>query len=176
MILANAMVYGFGKVNAKRITRRGVLIGGGAMIAVVLLAAPMFFGTPAKPHVTAVFAGFSDSLRPDRADFAITNHSSVMVSLLGYRKMADGNLSPCQATEIAAGRAAAVSLDFAKPIEFNTQVELQFRRPDTAAEEVREMVDSVLHSMGIKWPGLNPDSRANLFSVTSSVPARVGGR
>src|SRR5688572_27106528 len=123
------------------------------MMVVVLLVAPLLFGTPAKPHVTAVLAGFSDSLRPDRADFAVTNHSAVMVFLMGYRKMAEANLSPCQATEIRAGGSAVVSLDFAKPIEFNTQVELQFRRPDTAAEEVREMADSVLRSIGLKWPG-----------------------
>jgi hypothetical protein len=55
-------------------------------------------------------------------------------------------------------------------------VELLFRRPDTAAEEVREMADSVLRSIGVKWPGLNPDSSANLFYVTSSVPTRVVGR
>lgn len=153
-----------------------MLIAGGAMLVVVLLAAPLLFRTPEKPHVTAEFAGFSDSLRPDRADFVITNHSAVMVFLMEYRKMADPNLLPCQVSEIAPRTSAVVSLDFAKPIEFNTQVELLFRRPDTTAEEVREMVDSVLRSMGVKWRGLNPDSSANLFYVTSSVPTRVVGR
>ena len=158
------------------VNRRQARVVIAAMGVLVLLGVPLLLRSAEVPRVTAQFVAFSDSLRPDRADFAITNYSTVMVFLVGFRKMADANPLPCQVAEIATGGSAVVALDFAKPIEFNTQVELQFRRPDTAAEEVREMGDSVLRSIGIKSAGLNPDSSANLFYVTSSVPARVVGR
>ncbi len=68
-----------------------------------------------------------------------------------------------------------VELTVPEPLEAHTHVELLFRRQDTPVEEVREMLDSVLKSVHVNIPGLNPDSTANHFQVTSTIPAKLKG-
>jgi hypothetical protein len=110
-------------------------------------------------------------LRPRLAEFAITNHSSHLVHLVGYQFIINSTPTPHQAQSIPSGESSIVSLAIPDPIAAHTQLELHFRRQDTAIEEAREMLDSVLRSISIRWPGLNPDSSPNLFHITSSIPA-----
>jgi hypothetical protein len=56
------------------------------------------------------------------------------------------------------------------PADFGfSNIVLGFRRQDTIFEEGREMLDSVLQSVGIAVPGLNPDSARNQFQVTAGL-------
>lgn len=144
-----------------------VLFTAAVVIVPILILFPPQFGVP---RVTATFVKFADTLRPHIAEFAITNHSSHRIYLVGYRFVLASSINHCQSDEIRPGASAVVALDFPGPVRTNATIELVFRRPDTPLEETREWLDSVLRSFGIRLPGLNPDSTANLFRIETSIP------
>jgi hypothetical protein len=157
---------------AKRIFGRRRLMLSAVIGFLVLAGALAVTRGRDQPHVVAAFVGYTDSLKPDRAEFAITNLSKVQVELLSYRKVADSAPLSVAANAIGPGDSCVVWLDFAKPIEFNTQVELVFRAPDSLLEGVRELAHGILRDMGVKWRGLKPGSQPTVFSVTASLPPR----
>lgn len=144
-----------------------VLFTAAVVIVPILILFPPQFGVP---RVTVTFLDFADTLRPHVTRFSITNHSSRRVHLVGYRFVLASSTTPYQAHEIQPGESAVVALDFPDPVTANVKIELVFRRPDTAIEEGCEMLDSVLRSFGIRLPGLNPDSTANLFRIRTLIP------
>ena len=152
--------------------RRKILIGL-IILAVLVFASIFFFREPSAPHVTAQFISFPDSLRPRLAQFSVTNHSSRLVHFIAHQFPIESKPFPQQAQTIPPGQSIIVELNVPEPIEAHTHVELLFRRQDTPVEEAREMLDSILKSLRADLPGLNPDSTANIFQVTSSIPARI---
>ena len=138
----------------------------------VLAVALTVAGRRDEPHVIATFVGYTDSLKPDRAEFAITNYSKVQVELLSYRKVADAAPLYVAPNAIGPGSSCVVWLDFGKPIGSNTAVELVFRAPDSPLEGFREVVHGVLRDMGVKWKGLKPGSQPTVFSIMASLSAR----
>jgi hypothetical protein len=137
---------------------------------VALAAAILFFLAAFRaqrpPHVTATFTGFSTNNAENLARFSITNASGLLVHLHAYQF--GGPPTPRQAETIPPNQATIVSIPL--PIPHPTKIHFRFRRRDTSFEEGREMLDSVLRSVGIRIGGLNPDSSANEFQVTATIP------
>ena len=142
-------------------------------IIVLLGISASIFREPHVPHVTATFLSFPDSLRPRIAEFAVANHSSRLVHFYGCVFAIDSSPRYQQAETISPGQSVTVSITVPEPLEAHTHLELIFRRQDTPAEEVREIIDSVLKSIGLRVPGLNPDSSANIFKVSASMPKQT---
>ena len=152
------------------ISRPRMLVGF-AVLALVLIASFLLFREPATPHVTAAFISFPDSLRPRLAAFTITNHSSRMVHFTAHQFPIHSKPFAQQSKTIPPGESIVLELTVPEPLEAHTHIELLFRRQDTPVEEAREMLDSVLRSLGIKVAGLNPDSSGNHFQITSTIPS-----
>jgi hypothetical protein len=100
---------------------------------------------------------------------SVTNESPRLVHCIGYLPSRYApQVIPLQAETIPAGASAIIVIPQVQAAA------LYFRRQDTIAEESREMLDSVLKSIGISIPGLNPDSLANIFSIPASFPPNAG--
>jgi hypothetical protein len=153
-----------------KFSRRTLLTIAAAFLLLFLAISAFLFREPHVPHVTATFLSFHDSLRPRLAEFAITNHSPRLVHFQGYQFVINSVPQTHQSETIHPGQSAVVSLTVPEPLEAHTHVELIFRRQDTPAEEAREMLDSLLRSIGVRIPGLNPDSTANIFKITATIP------
>jgi len=158
--------------NRPKSRRRGILIGFIAL-AVLVLSSLFLFREPSTPQVTAAFICFPDSLRPRLAQFAVTNHSSRIVHFIGHQFPINSKPFPLQSQTIFPQQSIVVELNVPEPLEAHTHVELLFRRQDTPVEEAREMLDSVLKSIHVDIAGLNPDSTANNFQITSSIPPKL---
>jgi hypothetical protein len=157
--------------NRAKLARRPILIAF-IVLALFVLISLFLFREPSTPHVTVAFVSFPDSLRPTLAQFSVTNHSPRLVHFIGHQFPINSKPFPQQSQTIPPNQSALVELTVPEPIEAHTHVELLFRRQDTPVEESREMLDSMLKSIHVKIPGLNPDSTANHFQITSSIPVR----
>src|SRR5687767_3653683 len=134
----------------RKLGRRGLLLG--AVVGFFVLAVGLIVSRRrVEPHVVATFVGYTDALKPGRAEFAITNFSKVQVELLSYRKVADSAPLYVAPNAIGPVGSCVVWLDFGKPIEANTKLELVFRAPDSPLEGFREVAHSVLRDLGVKW-------------------------
>jgi hypothetical protein len=115
--------------------------------------------------------------------FTITNASPLIVHLVAHQ--IGDSFTPRQAESISPGQSITVSVPLpGRPVpnqsaSANTNsppraaaasIRFHFRRQDTALEEAREMLDSVLSSIGLRIRGLNPDSSENEFQVDYRLP------
>jgi hypothetical protein len=156
-----------------KLNGRSVLMISIISLIVLLGISAFLFRESNVPNVTATFLSFPDSLRPRMAEFSIANHSSRLVHFYGCQFAIDPTPRYQQAETIAPRKSAKVSITVPEPLGAHTHLEIIFRRQDTPAEEFREMVDSVLKSIGLRVPGLNPDSSANIFKVQASIPKQT---
>ena len=159
-------------ITRAKFSRHTLLIIAASFVLLFLGISVFLFRERNVPHVTATFLSFPDSLRPRLAEFSIANHSSRLVHFQAYQFVINSVPESYQSETIQPGQSAIVSLTIPEPLEAHTHVELIFRRQDTPAEEAREMLDSMLRSIGVRIPGLNPDSSANIFIITATIPTK----
>jgi hypothetical protein len=156
-----------------------------AVLALLFYAATLLlFRQPQTLRVTATFLSFTNatatsfttappvgfrSYHSNYIVFSLSNHSSRFVHYCGssFRSLNPypgqwERIDPYSLMEILVPRRS-----------FENEVKLHFRRQDTPVEEARERLDSVLKTIRVRWPGLNPDSSANFFIVRAEIPSEV---
>src|SRR5687768_13138230 len=121
----------------RKLGRRGLVLSVAAGV-IVLAVGWMISQSRSEPHVVATFVGYTDALKPERPDFAVSDLSGVQVEVLSYRKVAEAAPLYVGATAKGARSSCVVWLDFGKPVDSNTQAELGFRAPDASLEGFRE--------------------------------------
>jgi hypothetical protein len=143
-----------------------IIIGGLALL--VIPATLLLFYKPQPPHVTATFHSVTNLPRSKAMIFVVTNHSTLLIHCVAFQSLLHSKAMPLAAVTIDPGSSGHVTIPYLS--DSLSSVELCFRRRDTTAEEAREMLDSIFKSIGIRWPGLNPELSANLFTVTAAIP------
>ena len=157
--------------------RRAIII---TFLALFIIATIfILFHKPETPRVSVTFLSFSNAPPRDFKGvpvgtnfvlFSVTNHSRRLVHCIGFiPSRYSPQVIPLQVETIQPGASQRIIIPPSKGSSAEVD-RLYFRRPDTATEEVREMLDSVLRSVGISIPGLNPDPIANIFSAPASIP------
>lgn len=140
-----------------------------------LLLAPFLFifnakALPENPGVTARLAGFTNGPLGKVALFVFTNSSPLSVRIESY--LVPG-AEHYRLHEIAGGRSAAVGVELpsAQHVGPKEPFEIRFklRRQDTSFENFREGLDSVFGSIGVRLPGLNPDSSLSYFEIRTTI-------
>ena len=140
------------------------------------------------PKVTVSFEGFTKTLREPQVGFTVSNASRLIVHLEGIK--IGGTPARWPSVTVPEGKSISIAVPIPIPhghsitqpptdwvlantrrVPLPADIEFHFRRQDTALEEAREMLDSVLQSIWISVPGLNPDSARNRFKIISEVPA-----
>ena len=151
-------------------------------VAIALLIAAR---GPETPQVIATFERFTKTRTGPEARFTLSNESRLIVHL--ERINIGGKPAVWSAVTILAGKSNNISVPIphahlitqpptdwvlanTRRIPLPAEIVFSLRRQDTALEEAREMLDSVLQSISISVPGLNPDSARNRFQIRAEVP------
>ena len=125
---------------------------------------------PENPGVTAGFSGLTNTSQRTVALFAFTNSSPLFVRIQSY--LIPG-AEHYVMHEIPGGHSTnlLVELPTAQHVGAKEPFEIRFklRRQDTSFENFREGLDSLLGSIGIRLPGLNPDSSLNYFEIRTTI-------
>ena len=166
--------------------RRRWIVAAFVVVCVVVIAFVIAVAQPPRvPRVIATFEGFTKTRTGPEVRFTLSNESRLMVNVEGVN--IGGKPAECSLATIPAGKTGSVSAQIphdqfivgprtdwvvanTRRVPLPTQIEFRLRRQDTRLEEAREMLDSVLQSIGISVPGLNPDSARNRFQIRSEVP------
>ena len=168
--------------NVRSLRRR--LIAVAALVLVGFLVALLICASrsPQPPRVTATFSVVTNAPGGPMAVFNLTNESDLIVHV--YAQEIGGVFVPCPFETIPPGKSAMLSSSILPPtdikglktntVSFSSPLAVEFylRRQDTRFEEAREMLDSVLQSVQIAIPSLNPDSSRNQFRISSTIPAQ----
>jgi hypothetical protein len=163
------------------VLRRKWIVATFIVLCVVAIAFAIVISSESQtPKVVPIFVGFTNGASGRCVAFSLSNASPLIVFV--EMIYIGGKSTPCPALTIPAGQSSSVAalLPFvdikAEPPEpvrlvpLPAEIEFHLRRQDTALEEGREMLDSVLRSVRISVPGLNPDSARNRFQIRSEVP------
>ena len=166
-----------------RMVKRRLLAGVCLLVLAFVAALSIFGNRPMPPpKVTATFSTVTNANSGPVAVFNLTNESDLIVHV--FAEQIGGVFVPCNLVTIPPRESAVLSATILPPTD-NTglttnrvslsspiSVEFYLRRQDTHFEEARELLDSVLQSVRIVVPGLNPDSSRNLFQIRSTIPAQ----
>jgi len=153
-----------------------------ALVAFIVILLALLSRPIQPPRVITTYSTVTNSMNGPVAVFNLTNESDLVVHV--YALEIGGVFIPCPSATIPQGKSAVLSATILPPTDptgltTNTvslsspiPVEFYMRRQDTRFEEAREMLDSVLKSVRVTIPGLNPDSSLNRFQIKSTIPAQ----
>jgi hypothetical protein len=175
-------------MNGLRSTRRSrrKWIAVASVILIGFIIAVSIFVSPRTeaPRVTATFAGLTNTAAGAIPLFKLTNESPLSVHV--YAQQIDGSFALCRTETVPPDQSITIRgiIPIAprttgagantNPVALPVSARFYLRRQDTSLEEAREMVDSVLRSMGISIPNLNPGSSRNEFQVETAIQPGVG--
>jgi hypothetical protein len=136
----------------------------GAAVLALLVSPP-----PPLPSAAVRFIELTNAPSEGRlALFEITNTSNYTIR----RDMCHvgGELVQIDPVELGPGEVETVRVRLGSSFKLPLTVRFQFRRPDTKLEDLREGLDSLLRTIPIRVPGLNPDSPATEFEASAEIP------
>ena len=153
--------------------KRALLIGGGIL---ALLAASCLLIATRKPVLSAgaEFLSYTNARRGVvTAVFKFKNLSKIAIRPHSYSFNGETNL--IAGDPISANEARTVELRLAGRVEGGSKLALVFQPVDTPFENFREGLDRAFGAVGLRIPGLNPDSTQNRFEISCKLPEQAPG-